>query len=428
MASREEKAKRFNEVLDEIGAITIAMEAEDGKGDTPDNHEKLQALLNEGDTLRKSIEQDNKINGFKSFLEDPATGSKAFGPGDGIISEPFKGRKSIGEQFIEQAEYQASIKSGGRLPQGFNLGFDAKGFLPSAVKDTFNLSGTGLDSSRNYIARDVELVQQQQPTVRDLLSVGETSQNIVYFIKESSYTQGADMTAEEGEKPEATLVTTTSSASVKKIAVVLKVTEEMWQDFPMLRDYVNGRLMFMVQSKEDDQLLNGSGSGNNLTGLLNTSGIQTQACGSISATNPVVDSIHKAMVKIRTPTTGGYIPDGIIMNPTDYQIIRLTKDGQNQYFGGGPFYGAYGNGGPAAAEPGPWGLKLVQTTAIAAGTALVGAFKYGAQLWQREGIRVDATNTNEDDFNFNRISLRVEERLALTVYAPGAFCTVTSIA
>lgn len=422
MASREEKGVKFNAILDEITTLTATMEAEEGKDNTPDNQEKLKALLANGDTLRKSIETDNMILGLKSFGTEPANESKAYGRGnDGVISQPFAGVKSLGEQFIESDDYKAM---GGKMRAGTHFGFDAKGFLPDALKATFTLTGTALDSSRNYIGRPVELIQQQQPTIRDLLAVGETSQNIVYVIKESSYTNAADMTAEEGEKPEATLATTTVNAPVKKIAVVLKVTEEMWNDFPMLRDYVNTRLTFMVQAKEDDQLLNGTGSSNQITGILQTSGIQTQAKG--GDTN--LDAIHKAMVKIRTPTTGGYIPDGIVMNPTDYQLIRLAKDGQNQYYGGGPFYGAYGNGNTASAEPGPWGLKVVQSTAIAAGTALVGAFKTAAQLWQREGIRVEATNTNEDDFNFNRMSLRVEERIALTVYQAGAFCTVTSIA
>lgn len=425
MASREEKAKRLNEILDECATITATIETEvEGKqaGNTPENQEKLKALLSEGDTLRKSIEADNAILGLKSFMDDPATMPKLIG-GDGAVAEAFKGQRSLGDQIIEQERYK-ELTATGKVFAGMRFSFEAKGFLPEAVKGTFDSSSTGLDTSRIYLNRPVELVQQQRLQVRDLLNVGETSQGIVYFIKESSFTNAADTVAEGGEKPDATLATTSSSATVKKIAVTLKVTDEMWNDFPMLRDYVNTRLRFMVQQKEEDQLLNGSGSGNNITGLLNTSGIQTQAKG--GDTN--LDAIHKAITKIRTPTTGGYEPNGIIMSPTDYQLIRLAKDSSSQYYGGGPFEaGSYGNGGFKEMAR-PWGLPVVVTTAISAGTALVGAFDTGAQIWQREGISVEATNTNEDDFNFNRISLRIEERLALAVYAPGAFCTVTGIA
>lgn len=418
------KQKAFSEKMEAVVVLTAEMEAEEGKNDTPENREKLTALLGEAEEIRKSIETDQRILGLKDFAKAPANDPKSQPQGgDGSISQPFTGGfKSLGQQLVESEAYKSVIKTG-KVPDGMRVHFDAKGFLPEAVKATFDLAGTGLDSSRNYIARPVETIQQQRLTVRDLLAVGQTSQNIVYFIKETSFTNGADMVAEEGEKPEATLATTTASAPVKKIAVVLKVTDEMWNDFPMLRDYVNSRLRFMVEQKEEDQLLNGTGSGNQITGILQTSGIQTQAKGADS--NFI--AIHKAITKVRTPTTGGYEPDGIVLHPTDWQLLRIATDGNTQFYGGGPFYGEYGVG-DYQLLPRIWGLRPVITTAISAGTALVGAFRTAAQIWQREGITVDATNTNEDDFNFNRISLRVEERLALTVYAPGAFCTVTSIA
>lgn len=427
-----DKAKALKAKLDEIAVLTTEMEAEDGKNDTPENREKLTSLLNDGEELRKGLEQDGKINGLKAFLDEPVDGSKVFGrPGDGASAQPFNGHfsqpKSIGEMFVEGEAYKKAV-NGGKVEKGAadDAFVNYQGFLDRRLgqKATFDTTAGGLDTSRIYLGRPVELIQQQRLTVRDLLSVGETTQSIIYFIKESSYTGAADMVAEGGEKPEATLATTSANVPVRKIAVVLKVTEEMYADFPQLRDYINTRLTFMVQQKEEQQLINGAGTGNEITGILNTSGIQTQAKG--GDTN--LDAIHKAITKVRTPTTGGYEPDGIVMHPTDYQLIRLAKDSANQYYGGGPFaYGPYGNGGYQD-MPGPWGLRAVVTTAITAGTALVGAFKMGAQIWQREGIRVESTNSNEDDFNFNLVSLRVEERLALAVYAPGAFCTVTSIA
>lgn len=424
------KVQKLSDLLTEITTLTVDMETlEEGKAvnDTPENHEKLTAKLTEAETLRKSIEQDQKILGLKSFLQDPAATTPA--GGDGAFSEKFgslfgAGQKSLGEQFVEDEAYKTVAKAGKVPSKTLSVGVDLKGFLDPRLgqKATFGTAGTSLDSSRIYIPRPVELIRQQRLTIRDLLPVGETTQNIVYFIKESSFTNAADTVAEEGEKPEATLVLTNTSAQVKKIAVVLKVTEEMYADFPQLRDYINTRMNFMVSQKEEDQLLNGNGVGNNITGILQTSGIQTQAN---SADN--LAAIHKAKTKIMKPTTGGYNPTALVINPTDWELLRLAKDLNGQYYGGGPFVGEYGVGNYVLYPP-VWGLTPVVTTAITAGTALVGDFSNGAQIWQREGMRVESTNSNEDDFNFNRISIRVEERLALTVYAPGAFCTVTGIA
>lgn len=335
---------------------------------------------------------------------------------------------SLGDQIIED------FKSSGSQ-RGVSRNFQAKGFVtsqglsltPSGVKATFDSDSTGLDSSRNYVTPPggLVLIEQQRLTIRDLLSAGVTTQNTIYYPKEDLYVNAADMVGEEGEKPEATLDISSGSAPVKKIAVLIKVTDEMWDDFPMLRDYINMRLRFMVEQREEDQLLNGLGTGDDITGILNTSGILTQAKG--GDTN--LDAIHKAITKVRTPASnvGGYEPDGLVIHPTDWQILRLSKDSNNQYFGGGPFFGEYGVGNYMLFPP-VWGLRPVVTTAIAAGTALVGAFKLGAQIFQRSGVDVKTFDQNEDDVNFNRKTIRVEERLALAVYRPSAFCTVTGIA
>lgn len=434
------KQEQLQAKLAEAEALDAKMKGDEAER-TEENIKSFDAILADVETLQAEVVAEKKqadtLAAAKSFLNDPVNAPKVNPTGAGAgeafkglaqVTERFTHAPTIGEQIVNSDAYKKMAGPGGSgVSAAKPFIFEAKGTIRDlGQKATFGSSGTGLDTTVNYINQGVVMLEQQRLTVRDLLSVGQTTQSTVKWIKEDTYTNAADMVAEEGEKPEASFDTGPASADVKKIAVVAKVTDEMWNDFPMLRDYINTRLRFMVESKEEQQLLNGTGVGSQITGLLQTSGIQTQAKG--ADTN--LDAIHKAMTLIRvaTGTTGGYEPDGIVMHPTDYQLIRLAKDGQSQYYGGGPFYGAYGNGNTAAAEPGPWGLRVVQTTAISAGTALVGAFKLGAQIWQRDGIRVDSTNTNEDDFNFNRISLRVEERLALAVYRPSAFCKVTSIA
>lgn len=415
--TKKEKAARLAAIQNEIVTLTADFETDAAKHDTPENREKLMELLTEGEGIKTDIETGERILGLKNFTFEPKAGSPL--GGDGSFSEEFTGAKTLGDQFIEFEGYKNSI-SGGKTNPSLKFGFEAKGFLfPAGQKATFTTTSGGLDSTMNYVNVGMIMVEQQRLTIRDLLAVGQTTMNSIPYIAETSFTNAADMVAEEGEKPEATLATEDRTVPVKKIAVVLKVTDEMFADFPMMRDYVNTRLRFMVLAKEEQQLLNGTGAGNQITGILQTSGIQTQAQG--ADTN--ADAIHKAITKIRS--TGFYDPDALVIHPTDWQLLRLAKDGNNQYFGGGPFTGPYGVGGIAGETY--WGLRVVVTTAIAAGTALVGAFKLGAQIWQREGVKIEAFDQNEDDVNFNRITVRVEERLALTVYRPLAFCTVTGI-
>ncbi|MCW0996254.1 phage major capsid protein, partial [Streptococcus anginosus] len=87
----------------------------------------------------------------------------------------------------------------------------------------------------------------------------------------------------------------------------------------------------------------------------------------------------------------------IMLNPADYQQLRKKKDNNGQYLAGGPFQGQYGNNG-ILLSPAVWGLNVVSTPAVEQGTYMVGAFRQGATILRRGGLRVDSTNTNVDDF------------------------------
>lgn len=399
--------------------------AADTANATEENQTKFNHIIDvDVPALEAEIKRLTSLEGFEAKAgedntpAEPAQRKAGFEPAQ--VKERFTDAATLGEQLINSDIYK-NIAGKGIVPNGLNIGIELKGTLRGIEqKATFTSTGTGADTTVNYLNVPIVAVEQQRLMVRDLLAVGQTNQAAVTYIKETSFTNAAATVAEEGLKPEATFATSVVTAPVRKIAVVAKVTDEMWNDFPMLRDYVNTRLRFMVEAKEEQQLLNGTGIGTQITGILQTAGIQTQAKG--ADTN--LDAIFKAITKVRS--IGFFEPDGIVINPTDWQLLKLAKDANNQYFGGGPFAGTYGVGGFVMESP-VWGLKPVITTAIAAGTALVGAFKLGAQIWQRDGIRVDSTNTNENDFNYNRISLRVEERLALAVYRNLAFCSVTAI-
>lgn len=323
--------------------------------------------------------------------------------------------QSLGDLLVNSEVYRNAIKKQ-YSSQTRTIGVDLPGL---GIRATF-LTTTGLTGYER--PPGIVLLEQQPLTVAQLFSQAETTMPTVRFVRETSYTQAATAVAEEGQKQEASFDLEEVDAGVKKIAVLGRVSDEMFADFPQVRDYVNQRLVFMVQSLEDNHLLNGDGTSTKITGVLSTSGIQTEAAG--ASANPL-EAIHKAITKVRS--VGFFQPDSIVMHPNDWQDARLMKDGSGQYYAGGPFGGTYGVGGYTAMGP-LWGLPVVVTTAIAEGTALVGAFRLGGQLFRREGIRVETTNSDASDFAYNRICIRVEERLTLAVYRPLAFCSVTGIA
>jgi HK97 family phage major capsid protein len=251
--------------------------------------------------------------------------------------------------------------------------------------------------------------------VADLLASGSTNSNAIVYMKETTFTNAATPVAEGAAKPESALIFAQVTELVSKIAHFLPVTEEMLEDVAAIASYIDARLRLGVALAEEDQLLNGNGTPPNLLGLLNRAGLAPAVVATAPDTN--ADAIFKQITAIAT--TSFVYPDGIVINPTNWATIILSKTTQGAYIAGGPF---------TPSQPTTlWGLSVAPTPAIVLGTALVGAFGTMAQFFRRGGLRVEASNSHQDFFIKNLVAIRAEERGALAVYRPGAFGKVTSL-
>ncbi|AJT43166.1 hypothetical protein UM93_14580 [Psychromicrobium lacuslunae] len=261
-------------------------------------------------------------------------------------------------------------------------------------------------------------------TIEDLLGAETLSgAALTYFVENALVEGDFELVNENGQKPQLHFGDPTAvTEALKKVAGWIRESDELAEDLPFLKSAIDGRLLYQLALMIENQLLNGSGTGNNLRGLLNRSGIQTQDRGTTANSLSVADAIFSASTKVETGS--GLSADGVVMHPLDYQALRLSKDANGQYFGGGFFAGQYGSGA-ILEKPPVWGLPTVVTPAIAQGTALVGSFKQAASTVSKGGVRVDATNSNEDDFTNNRITIRAERRLLLAVRRPSAFVKVS---
>lgn len=228
---------------------------------------------------------------------------------------------------------------------------------------------------------------------------------------------GAGTVGEGGAKPQTHLPAPRwESDSLKEVAAWWKVTDNMAEDLSYIVSEINNHARYNLQLLEETQLLSGNGSDANIKGLLSR-GIQKM----VQDTDSDPDRIFKARTKIALAT--GFRADALVINPADYEAIRLSKDANGQYYGGGYFNGQYGNG-TIMQDPPLWGLKTVVTEAIAQGTALVGAFKLGGAVIRKGGLRAESTNSHSDDFTNDLITFRVRERLGLQVKYPKAFVSV----
>jgi HK97 family phage major capsid protein len=237
---------------------------------------------------------------------------------------------------------------------------------------------------------------------------------------------GAATVAEGVGKPEANLEFTPVDEPVRKIAVLLPITDEALEDEGFLRAYLNSRLRLFVQNEEDRQLLAGDDTATppQIEGILNRSGIDASTDYSLGGANPdqaLIDAIFSASMRVREAFLA---PDNIIMRAATWEIARLAKDANRQYLLGPP-------AGDAPMRL--WGLPVVLNENMPAVGAtnepvLVGAFRTAAMLVRRSGIDLAISDSHSTFFAENKVMLRAEERIALAVFRPAAFATVTSAA
>jgi HK97 family phage major capsid protein len=218
-------------------------------------------------------------------------------------------------------------------------------------------------------------------------------------------------------KPQTTFTFVGEQAPVRTLAHWEAAHRNVLADEPQLRSIIDNELMYGLRLHEDAQILNGSGSGENLTGVLQTTGIQTYAW-SAGATLPVPDTKADSIRRAATLAFLAYYePTGVVMHPNDWEDIELTKATDGQYL----VAVSVALGG----EPRVWRLPVIETPAIAEGTALVGAFGTGAQLYDREQANIRVSEQHSDFFVRNAIVILAEQRLALAVKRPEAFVKVT---
>lgn len=370
--------------------------------------------------IKAAAESDGAIAGIAALAADGAKDGQDQG-GDARDRGFERKHVSLGEHFVKHA--------GSRLKEIKGVsGASAAAPEFKAASDTQITSGSTLVPLLTEYDRTIIRGVRPRLTIADLLGAGTIGGNAIAYFVEGALEGAFTTVAETGAKPQLHIADpTTVTDTLKKIAGFVKFSDEMIEDLDFLVSEINTRLLYELARFEEAQLLSGNGTGTNLMGLLNRSGIQTEVRGSTAAGDSAQDTLFRAITKVQTGS--GLDADGIVMNPLDYQALRLSKDANGQYFGGGFFTGPYGNGGIMEYPP-VWGLRTVVTPAIAQGTALVGAFGQAATVYRKGGVRVESTNSHANDFTSNLVTVRAEERVALAVRRPSGLVktTITPVA
>jgi HK97 family phage major capsid protein len=241
--------------------------------------------------------------------------------------------------------------------------------------------------------------------VRDVLPSGTTSSNLVEYTRELAFTNGAAERNEGVQKPEAGLTFELVQAPVKTVAHFLKLSKQVMDDAPALQSYVDNRLRYGVELRIDNQLLNGNGTNPNISGMTDS--------GNFTAFTPEsgdtpIDSINRAIYEV---AGADYQATAIILNPADWGAIERVKGDDGHY--------VFGNPGMLMG-PTLWGLPVVVTNNMTPGKFMVGAMDIAYQVWNRQGVTVEMSESDGDNFQKNLVTVRAEARLALAVYRPAS--------
>lgn len=335
--------------------------------------------------------------------------------------------KNLGVEVVRSDQFKSALASA--LGQGRTRVSEKQRFDSGAIPVKSLFVGGSATSAGAFVVPEqsgiVEMLGRKPLTIRDLVSVRRTNSDAVEFVRQTSHTNNAAPVAEAtssaaptapegagalvrdpdgGYKPEGAWAFERDTAVVKTIAEWVPATKRALADVDALEDLINQELAADVAEAEEEQIIAGDGTGENLTGILNTSGTQAQAFDT-----DIFRTARKALTKARV--VGRVNPTAFVFNPEDEETIDLAQDANDRYYGAGPF-----GTGPNTL----WGVPRTSSESVPAGTFILADWTK-AVLWDRQETTVTVTDSHEDFFVRNLVAILAEERVAFAAVRPSAF-------
>lgn len=326
-----------------------------------------------------------------------------------------QGRKTWGQTVIESEQYKAARAN-------WTEGKMERARVPSrkAIYGSADATG-GYAVVTQREPEIIDIARQRPRSILTLINQADTESDAIEYVEMNSRTNNAAVVPEFtggnfGLKPESDLALNMRTAAVKTIATWIAASRQILADAPRLRDMIDNELAYMVEITLENQILTGDGTGSNFTGMLNWSGIQSRVHAvsgrDFNAADTRADTLRRAITDIRLAF---YEATGVVLYPGDAEMIELTKDTTGQYVN------VYD---PVAMRV--WRVPVVETPAMTDGTALVGNFRLGATLWDRQQTDVRVGEPN-DFFLRNAVAILAELRAAFAVTRPLAIEKVTGL-
>lgn len=428
METKLERLEReAREAVKTAREIAEKAEADGGRAMTTDERESFEKSMNTGRALAEQIKtarSDARVLAeAKSLAELIGPGPAADVDAQGRVGSG-KHQQSLGLEVVGSEAFKSAVASfpGSRVPEKSRFQTD-----PIAVKSLF--IGGDSTSAGAFVTREqsgiIETLGRRPLTLRSLISVRRTGSDTVEYVRQVSHTNAAAPVAEAtsskppkmnlttgeaileaqgGYKPEGAWKYERDSAVVKTIAEWVPATKRALADVAALEGLIDDELRADIAEAEETQILTGDGTGENLKGILNTSGTQKQAFDT-----DIFTTIRKAVTKARV--VGRVNPNAILLSPADAEKVDLAKNKEGSFYAGGPFAGGVRT---------IWGLPYIESQTLPENKSVVADFSK-AVLWDREQTTVTVTDSHADFFIRNLVAILAEERVAFALTRPLAF-------
>lgn len=381
---------------------------------------RIGEILTEGRKLKEEIKAADKDASLHAALLELDGGYPR--PAQHVAGPPAKGR-TMGEQFTESPEFKSWLKQAapsGKIPERSGL----PAMSPVSVDSKQLITGLSATSAGAFVVPDdtgiYEPIGRYPLTLRDLISVRQTSSDAVEFVRQTTQVTEAAPTPEAnikyvtgatgeicGTKPQGEMEWERATEVVKTIAVYVGVTKRALADAAQIRGIIDQELREDCLDELETQLITGNGVGENFTGLINQAGILVQLWN--------VNGLITCRQAITTLlVTGRQRPTAFLIHPLDWEAIDLLRDTTGRFIRGDPF----GNGPNTL-----WGVPVVQSFHLPQGTAFLANWRK-AVLWDREQATITMTDSHDDWFIRNIVAVLCELRAAFGLIRPSAFVEI----
>ncbi len=300
----------------------------------------------------------------------------------------------LAEGITENADKIKNIK------KGQSVSFEMK-----AVADmTFAVNFSTADNSVTTVRPGIIELPKRKLHIRQLLNGGAMGTSNFAYVKEVTGEEGPETVLEGGAKNQFHLSLQEVESPSQYVAGYIRISRKMLDDVQGMTTFLQSRLLELLLRTEDTQIISGNGTSPNLSGITDSGNYTAAVTSETADALMLIDAISQLEGYDREA-------NGILLNPTDYwNLAKLTNLNQSSAV--------------VTSENGVLrigGVPVFRSTAVPVDKYIVGDWVMGANLLTREAPKVEFFYEDGTNVTTNKVTVRVEERVALPIYGDNYF-------